>query len=97
VLVHVQRLISIVKMATVLEEYLPKSSVLLCVLCRQNESMQGIFIKKCFLFSVGSVCHLKRCITGLRNVANVLLMMKMLKRGVEVAETTVKRLICCRF
>jgi hypothetical protein len=56
---HVQRLVSVVEMATVLEGVLPKSSVLLCVFCWQKDSMQRIFINKCFLFTVGSVCHVK--------------------------------------
>jgi hypothetical protein len=30
-------------------------------------------------------------------VPNISLMMKRSKRGVEMAETTVKRLVCCRF
>jgi hypothetical protein len=30
-------------------------------------SMQRIFIKKCFLFTVGSVCHVKRFTVGSRN------------------------------
>jgi hypothetical protein len=42
--------------------------------------MQRIFIKKCFIFMVGSVCHEERFTTGSRNVANVSLMMKRLKR-----------------
>jgi hypothetical protein len=32
--------------------------------CGQNDSMQRIFIKKCFLFMVGSVCHVKGFTTG---------------------------------
>jgi hypothetical protein len=28
--------------------------------CGQKDSMQSIFINKCFLFKVGSVCRLKR-------------------------------------
>jgi hypothetical protein len=28
--------------------------------CRQKDSMQRIFIKTCFLFTVGSVCRVKR-------------------------------------
>jgi hypothetical protein len=46
-------------MATVLEEVIPKSSVLLCVFCGQNHSMQRIFTKKYFLFTVESVCLVK--------------------------------------
>jgi hypothetical protein len=43
--------------------------------------MQRIFVKKCLLFKVGSVCRIKRFATvSRRNVANVLLMMKRLKR-----------------
>jgi hypothetical protein len=49
---HVQRLVSIVKMGTVLEE-LPKSNVLLCVFCGQKVPIQKIFIRKCFLSPVG--------------------------------------------
>jgi hypothetical protein len=47
--VHFQRLVSVVKMATVLEGVLPKISVLLCFFCGQKDSMLRIFIKKCFL------------------------------------------------
>jgi hypothetical protein len=55
---HVQRLVSVVKMATVLEDVLPKNSVLLRVcFCGQKGSMQRIFIKKCFLFTTGNVYH----------------------------------------
>jgi hypothetical protein len=52
-------------MATVLEGVLP--SVLLCFSCGQNDSMQMIFIKKCFLFVVGSVCCIKQFRTGSKN------------------------------
>jgi hypothetical protein len=41
--------------------------------------MQKIFIKKCFLFMVGSVFHVKWFTSGSGNVANVSLMMKRLK------------------
>jgi hypothetical protein len=58
---------SVDKVATVLEGVLPKSSVLLCVFCEQKDSVQIIFIKKCYLFKVGSVCRVKRFITGSRN------------------------------
>jgi hypothetical protein len=58
-------------MATVLEDILPKSSVLLCgFFVDKNNSMQRIFIKKCFLFKAGSVCRVKRFTTESRNVAN---------------------------
>jgi hypothetical protein len=35
--------------------------------CGQKDSIQRIFINKCFLFTVGSVCRLKRFTTGSRN------------------------------
>jgi hypothetical protein len=35
--------------------------------CGQKDSMQRIFIKKCFLFTVGSVCRVKRFTSGSRN------------------------------
>jgi hypothetical protein len=43
--------------------------VRLCArVCRvQKDSVQRIFIKKCFLFAVGSVCRIKRITTGSRN------------------------------
>jgi hypothetical protein len=33
----------------------------------QKDSLRTILIKKCFLFMVGSVCHIKRFTTGSRN------------------------------
>jgi hypothetical protein len=56
---HVQKLVSVVKMAMVLECILPEISVLLCVFCGQKDSMQRILIKKYFLFTVGSICCVK--------------------------------------
>jgi hypothetical protein len=47
--------------------------------CGQKDPVQRVFIKTCFLFTVGSVCHIKRFTIGSRNVANVSLM-KSLKR-----------------
>jgi hypothetical protein len=35
--------------------------------CGQKDAIQRIFIKKCFLFTVGSVCRVKRFTTGPRN------------------------------
>jgi hypothetical protein len=57
--VPVQRLVSVVNMVTVLEE-----SVLLCVLYGEKDSMQRIFIKKCFIFTVGSVYRVEGLISG---------------------------------
>jgi hypothetical protein len=60
--------------------------------CWQNDSLQRIFIKQCFLFTVGSVCRVKLLTTGWQKF-------RWWRRGwdgdAEVAETTVKRLPCC--
>jgi hypothetical protein len=66
--VHVQRLVSVVKMVTVHEECTieEKHSVVL-FFCGQKDSVQRIFIKKCFQFTVGNVCHVKQFTVGLRN------------------------------
>jgi hypothetical protein len=63
--VHIQRLVSVVKIAIVLEEYTTeeKNSVMLWL----QDSMQRIFIKKCFQFKVGSICRIKRFTAGSRN------------------------------
>jgi hypothetical protein len=67
---HFQRLILVVKMATVLEEY-------------PTEEQRSVvfFTSKYFLFTVGSVCRAKRFTAESRNVANVSLMTKSLKRS----------------
>jgi hypothetical protein len=51
-------------MVTVLEECNTKEQPsVVCYFCGQKVSLQLIFIKKCFLFMVGSVCHVKRFTT----------------------------------
>jgi hypothetical protein len=106
VLAYNQRLVSVVKMATMLEGNTTKSSVLLCFFCGQNYSMYRIFTQKYFLFTVGSVCHVKRSTAGLRNslkdvrksqmmpdqVALLRLRQKQLYSG-----TTVQSVQCCGF
>jgi hypothetical protein len=64
---HVQRLVSVVKMATVLEECTAKEERPVVRFCWQKYSMQTMFIKKCFLFTVGSVCCIKQFTTGSRS------------------------------
>jgi hypothetical protein len=49
---HVQRLGAVVKMATVLEEYSTEEQRSVVRFYGQKDSMQRIFIKKCFLFTV---------------------------------------------
>jgi hypothetical protein len=55
-----------------LEGVLQKDSFLLYVFfyCGQKDSMQRLFINKCFLFTVGSVCRIKRFTTVSRNSLN---------------------------
>jgi hypothetical protein len=51
-------------MTTVLEEYATEKQRSVVCFCRLKDLMQRIFIKKCFLFTVGSVCRVKRFTTG---------------------------------
>jgi hypothetical protein len=55
-----------------------RRAAICCVFCGQKDSIRRILI------AMGSVCRVKRFITGLNG-------------GPEVAETTVKTLLCCRF
>jgi hypothetical protein len=47
-------------MATVLEDFTTEEQHSIVRFCGQKDSMQGTFIKKYFLFTVGSVCRLKK-------------------------------------
>jgi hypothetical protein len=58
-------------MAAVLEECIAQEQHSVVRFCRQKDSMERIFIKKYFLFTVGNVCHVKRFTSGSRNVADV--------------------------
>jgi hypothetical protein len=49
---YVQRLVSVVNMAAVVEEYTIKEQRSVVRFCGQKDSMQRISIKKCFLFTV---------------------------------------------
>jgi hypothetical protein len=66
---HVQRLVSVVRMQTVLGEYTTgqQRSVVHFFFVGKKDSMQRIFIKKRFLFTVGSVCRVKRFTVGSMN------------------------------
>jgi hypothetical protein len=59
-----------------------------------NDSMQRIFIKRCSLFTVRSVRRVKRFTTGWQTFR---WWWRGWNGGAEVAETTVKRLLCCWF
>jgi hypothetical protein len=63
-------------------------------LCGQKVSMQRIFMKNFFLFTVGSVCREKRFTTGWQTFRK---WRRVWNRGVKVADTTVKRHLCCGF
>jgi hypothetical protein len=54
---HVQRLVSVVKMAIVHEVYTTEEQLSFVILFRQKSPMNRIFMKKCFMFTVGSGCH----------------------------------------
>jgi hypothetical protein len=62
---YVQRLVSVVKMAILLKGCtIEEQRSVLRFFCGQKDSMQRIFIRKCFLFTVGSVCRVKRFTPG---------------------------------
>jgi hypothetical protein len=55
-------------MVTVFEGYTTKEQrSVVRFFCAQKDSMQRIFIKKCFMFMVGSICRVKRFTTGSEN------------------------------
>jgi hypothetical protein len=61
---HVQRLVSVVKMVTVHEEYTTEEQRSVVRFCGQKDSMQRLFIKKCFPFTAGSFRRVNRFRTG---------------------------------
>jgi hypothetical protein len=83
-----QRLVSVFKMATVLEECTIKEQRSVMLFCGQKESMQRIFIKECFLCLLCKAVHMwvNRFSDGRSKVADIA------RLG-----ATVKRLLCCGF
>jgi hypothetical protein len=65
--VHVQWLVSVVKVVTILEECTTVEQRSAVHFCGPKDSVQRILIKKCFLFMVRSVCHVKQFTPGSRN------------------------------
>jgi hypothetical protein len=65
---HIQRLVSVVKMVTVLEEYTAEEWRSAVRFYGQKDSMQRILINKCFLFTMRSACRVKRFSSGSTNV-----------------------------
>jgi hypothetical protein len=54
-------------MVTVLEDYTTEKQRSVMHFLWEKDSMQRLFMKKYFLFTVGSVCRVKRFTTGSRN------------------------------
>jgi hypothetical protein len=88
---HIERLVSVVKMATVLEEYTSEEQRSVVLFCGQKDSMQRIFMKKRFLFMVGSTYPQSGSHLGGKRSADDK------EVETEVAETTVKIFLCCGF
>jgi hypothetical protein len=64
---HVQRLVSVVKMAIVLEGRTTEDQHSVVRFCGQKDSMQRIFINKYYLFTAGSVCLVSPLTTTSKN------------------------------
>jgi hypothetical protein len=83
-------------MATVLEECANEEqrSVVRFFVGRRTQCKGYSFIKKCFLFTLGSVCGVKRFTIGWQTFC---WWRRGWNGGAEVAEITAKRLLCCGF
>jgi hypothetical protein len=81
-------------MATVLEESTTEEQCSVMRFCWQKDSMKRIFVKKYFLFMVRSVCRLKQFTTLWQTFR---WWRRSWSGGAEVAETTVRRLLCRGF
>jgi hypothetical protein len=80
-------------MAAMLDDYTAEEqNSVVRFFCGQNDSMERIFTKKCFLFKVGRVCRVKRFTPGSRNSLKDFRKSQMMPVA-EVAETTVKKLL----
>jgi hypothetical protein len=76
---HVQRLVSLFKMLTVLEECnTEEHSSVVRYFCGQKDSLPLIFIMKCFLFTAGSVFRVKQFTTESRNSLKDILKFQMM-------------------
>jgi hypothetical protein len=54
-------------MVTMLEECVTEEQRFVVLPCGQKDAMERVLIKKCFLFTVGSVSRVKRFTIGSRN------------------------------
>jgi hypothetical protein len=66
--------------------------------CGQKNQVQRIFIRKCFPFTVGSVCHVQRFTTGSRNSLKDFRKSQMMPDQVAMFRLRqMQRLLCCGF
>jgi hypothetical protein len=74
-------------------DVIPKSSALLYAFYGQNDSLQ----RKRFLFTVGSVCRVKRFTAGTRNSLKDVRKSQMMKRWCGIGWDNSQKLLCCGF
>jgi hypothetical protein len=86
----VQRPVSVIKMAIVLEECSTKEQHFLMRFCGQKDSMQRIFVKKCFLFTVENACLIKQF--GSRNYLKDIQKLQMMPDHVTLLRLQKKQL-----
>jgi hypothetical protein len=84
-------------MATVLEAYTTEEQGSAARFCEQKDSVQRIFIKKFFLFTVESVFHIKQFTTGLSNSLKDVRKSQMMPDHVRKWLNNSQRLLCCGF
>jgi hypothetical protein len=94
---HIQRLVLVVKMATMLEAYNTEEQRSVVRISWQKDLMQRISIKKCFLFRVGSVCRAKPFRAGSRNSLMDLRKSQMMKRSCVSDWGNCQKILCCGF
>jgi hypothetical protein len=95
---HVQRLVSVAKWRPYLRSFFRRAAFYSTFFCGQKDSIQKTFIKKCFLFTVGSVCRVKRFTTGSRNSLKDVRKSHMIPDLVRKwLRQQSKRLLCCGF
>jgi hypothetical protein len=93
---HDQRLVSVVKIATVIEECYTEEQRSVVRFCGQKKIIR-ISIKKYFLFMVRSVFRVRLFTAVSRNSLGLSKAAYDARPGAGVAETTVKILPCCEF
>jgi hypothetical protein len=74
-----------------------RRAVFCCALSVQTDSMKRIFTKKCFLFTLGSVCRVKRSTAGSRNSLKEVRKSQMMKRRCGSGWDNGQKLLCCGF